>query len=153
MLVFINAHSKWVEAIPMGSNSTASMIQLRKVFAQFVLPTTLVLDNGPQYTAQEFQDFSSSNGIKHIRVTPYYPSYTLTDRLSRVLMSYRNTPQSTSGITSAKLLFGRNLISKLDLLKPSADKKRSEVGSNRFRNRTTTNIRKVESFRSEIMCM
>ena len=28
---------------------------------------------------------------------------------------------------SAKLLFGRNLISKVDLLKPSADKKRSEV--------------------------
>ena len=90
LLVFINAHLKWVEAIPMGSNSTASTIQLWKVFAQFVLPTTLVLDNGPQYTAQEFQDFSSSNGIKHIWVTPYYPSYTLTDRLSRATETLLN---------------------------------------------------------------
>ena len=31
-------------------------------------------DNGPQFTAQEFEDFCSSNGIKHIRVTPYHPS-------------------------------------------------------------------------------
>ena len=54
-------------------------------------------------------------------------SDTLTNRLSRVLLSYRITPQSTTGITPAELLFGRNLRSKLDLSKPSADKKRSEV--------------------------
>ena len=54
-------------------------------------------------------------------------SDTLIDRLSRVLLSYRITPQSTTGIAPAELLFGRNLRSKLDLLKPSAEKKRSEV--------------------------
>ena len=54
-------------------------------------------------------------------------SDTLTDRLSRVLISYRITPQSTTRIAPAELLFGRNLTSKLDLLKPSADKKRLDI--------------------------
>ena len=146
LLVIINTYSKWVEAIPMGSTSaTLTIVQLHKLFAQFNLPTTLVSDNGPQFTAQEFEDFCSSNGIKHIWVTPYHPSSnglaeravrvvkeglkkqntsdTLTDRLSRVLLIYRITPQSTTGIAPAELLFGRNLRSKLDLFKPSADKK------------------------------
>ena len=150
LLVIIDAYSKWVEAIPMGSTSAAlTIVQLRKLFAQFGLPTTLVSDNDPQFTAQEFEDFCSSNGIRHVRVTPYHPSSnglaeravrvvkeglkkqnttaTLTDRLSRVLMSYRITPHSTTGIAPAELLFGRNLRSKLDLLKPSADRKRSDV--------------------------
>ena len=71
LLVVIDAYSKWVEAIPMGSTSAAlTIVQLRKLFAQFGLPTTLVSDNGPQFTAQEFEDFCSSNGIKHTRVTP-----------------------------------------------------------------------------------
>ena len=42
-------------------------------------------------------------------------------------MSYRITPQSTTRIAPAELLFGRNLKSKLDFLKPSADEKRSDV--------------------------
>ena len=54
-------------------------------------------------------------------------SDTLIGRLTGVLLSYRITAQSTTGIAPAELLFGRNLRSKLDLLKPSADKKRSEV--------------------------
>ena len=71
LLVVIDAYSKWVEAIPMGSTSAAlTIVQLHKLFAQFGLPTTLVSHIGPQFTAQEFEYFCSSNGIKHIRVTP-----------------------------------------------------------------------------------
>ena len=68
MLLFvIDVYSKWVEGILMGSTSAAlTIVQLRKLFAQFGLPTTLVSDNGLQFTAQEFEDFCSSNGIKHI---------------------------------------------------------------------------------------
>ena len=73
----------------------------------------------------------SSNGLaeRAVRVVKeglkkQNTSDTLTDQLSRVLLSYRITPQSTTRITPAELLFGRNLRSKLDVLKPSADKKR-----------------------------
>ena len=87
LLVVIDAYSKWVEAIPMGLTSAAlTIVQLRKLFAQFGLPTTLVSDNGPQFTAQEFEDFCSSNAIRHIRVTPYHPSSNgLAERAVRVV--------------------------------------------------------------------
>ena len=53
-----------MEAISMGSTSAAlTIIQLCQLFAQFGLPTTLVSDNGPQITAQVFEDFCSSIGI------------------------------------------------------------------------------------------
>ena len=42
----------------------------------------------------------------------------ITDRLARVLFSYRTTAQSTTGRTPAELLFGRNLRTRFDLLKP-----------------------------------
>ena len=87
LLVNIDAYSKWVEAIPMGSTSAAlTIVQLRKLLAQFGLPTTLVSDNGPQFTAQEFENFCSSNGIKHIQVTPYHLSFNgLDERAVRVV--------------------------------------------------------------------
>ena len=42
-------------------------------------------------------------------------------------MSYRITPQSTTGIPPAELLFGRSLRPKLDLIKPSVDNQRLRV--------------------------
>ena len=43
---------------------------------------------------------------------------TLEARLAKILMSYRLTPQSTTGISPAELLLGRRPRSRLDLLKP-----------------------------------
>ena len=40
-------------------------------------------------------------------------------RLAKTLFSYRLTPQSTTGISSAEFLFGRRPRSRLDLLKPN----------------------------------
>ena len=40
------------------------------------------------------------------------------ERLAKLLFNYRITPQSTTGTSPAQLLFGRNLKSRLDLLKP-----------------------------------
>ena len=40
-------------------------------------------------------------------------------RLARILMSYRLTPQSTTGVSPAELLLGRQPRSRQDLLKPN----------------------------------
>ncbi len=84
------------------------------------------------------------NGIKHIRVTPYHPSSnglaeravrifkegiakqsqgTLSDRLGRMLFEYRQTPQTTTGVSPAELIFGRPLRSRLSLLHPCLEAK------------------------------
>ena len=44
------------------------------MFAAYGLLTQLVSDNGPQFTAEEFENFLQSNGIKHIKCAPHHPA-------------------------------------------------------------------------------
>ena len=44
-------------------------------------------------------------------------------RLAKILMAYRSTPQSTTGMSPALLLLGRRIRTRLDLLAPSTSKK------------------------------
>ena len=81
------------------------------------------------------------NGIRHSRVAPYHPSsngaaekavqivknslkasiqdgQSLVTRLARFLLTYRTTPQVSTGRSPAELLYGRTLRTRLDLLRP-----------------------------------
>ena len=144
-LIVIDSHSKWLEVCPMSSTTaTATIQQLRMIFSRFGLPETLVSDNGPQFSSEEFRSFCRMNGIHHILVTPYHPSSngmveravqtfkqsfkkltegTLEQRLSRLLFMYRLTPHSTTGRSPAELMLGRQPRSRLDLLKPNITQK------------------------------
>ena len=46
-------------------------------------------------------------------------SGTMEDRIAKLLMAYRTTPQSTTGVSPAELLQGRKIRTKLDMLKPN----------------------------------
>ena len=145
LLIVIDAHSKWIEATPVSAATAGTTVQqLRKLFAQFGLPETIVSDNGPQFAAEEFERFCKSNGIQHSRIAPYHPSSNglaeravrivkqglkklaqgnLSDRLAQVLFQYRITPQTTTGSAPAELLLGRKPRSRLDLLKPALEQR------------------------------
>lgn len=70
-LVIIDAHSKWIELFKMNSTTATATIQvLRTVFARFGIPESIVSDNGPQFTLNEFTKFCYLNGIRHVRVPP-----------------------------------------------------------------------------------
>ena len=74
-MIMVDAHSKWPEIVEMSSTTTKQTIAvLNKVFAVYGLPEQVVSDNGPQFISDEFQLFMKSNGIKHIRCSPYHPS-------------------------------------------------------------------------------
>ena len=141
-LVVVDAHSKWPETIRMPSTTAqATVNQLRTLFARFGCPHEIVSDNGPQFTAAEFQEFMKQNGIKHRRSVPYHPatngqaerfvqafkraiSATATaipvqEAADRFLMSYRNCTHPTTTESPAKLLLGRPLRTRLDLLRPN----------------------------------
>ena len=46
-LIMIDAHSKWIEALPTQSTSSHATIKLlHSIFAQFGLPETIISDNG-----------------------------------------------------------------------------------------------------------
>ena len=56
VLVMIDSHSKWIEAIPMHSATTNTTVNaLRVFFASFGLPEQIVSDNGPQFASKEFE--------------------------------------------------------------------------------------------------
>ena len=57
-LIIVDAYSKWPEVLPMSSTSaSATVTQLRNVFATHGLPEYLVSDNGAQFTSEEFGRF------------------------------------------------------------------------------------------------
>ena len=143
----VDAHSKWPEIHVMNNTTAVKTIEvLRHIFAQYGLPEQLVSDNGPQFTSDEFKHFMRSNGMKHIRCTPYHPAsnraverlvqtfkqamkagrldgLSTEHRLHNFLLTYRSTPHATTGQTAAFLFLGRDIRTRFDLLHPSLEKK------------------------------
>ncbi|XP_063961269.1 uncharacterized protein K02A2.6-like [Lytechinus pictus] len=150
-LVLIDSHSKWIEVIHMGTNTTTekTMNELRSIFACHGLPEQLVSDNGPQFRSAAFQTFMKQNGIRHILVPTYHPAsngaaertvrvvkealkkqvfdgsskFSMKRRLANFLLKYRTTPQSTTGFTPAELLMKRRLRTRLSLILPDLSQK------------------------------
>ena len=94
-------------------------------------------DNGTCFISAEFEAFLQSNGIMQAFNIGTLPSSiewacrtcgsncqegseesTIRDRLAKILMAYRFTPQSTTGLSPAELIFKNRPRSRLDLLKP-----------------------------------
>ena len=139
-LILIDAYSKWIDAIPMSSTTSAQTIkELRRLFAMFGLPHTVVSDNGPQFVSSEFERFLASNGVKHVTSAPYHPAtngaaertvQTVKDALKKFeldkrpnalqsfLFTYRNTPHATTGQCPAQLFLNRQPRTRFSLLKP-----------------------------------
>ncbi|CAB4028416.1 Transposon Tf2-9 poly, partial [Paramuricea clavata] len=119
---------------------------LRNLFARFGIPEQIVSDNGPQFVSEEFRSFMKSNGVKHITSAPYHPatnglaersvqtfkqalrsmeesSKPIQEKLAKFLITYRNTPHSTTGESPAQLMLGRPIRTRLDLVKPNLNRK------------------------------
>ena len=137
LLVLIDYFSRFPEVEIIRSITSATIInKLRKIFSIHGLCTELVSDNGSQFVSDEFKTFLSDNGIKHTRVTPYWPranglvenfnkNLKKTIRAATVegknwhvelynfLLQYRATPHTTTGCPPATLLFNRTVRTKL----------------------------------------
>ena len=144
-LVVVDAYSKWPEVICMQSTTSEKTVEaLRHLFSRNGLCLQLVSDNGPQFTSDEFRKFMLTNGIKHIRSVQFHPASngqaerfvqsmkhamksmgndhgTVQDKLSRFLLAYRNAPHALTNETPATLFLGRQLRTRLDVLKPDLE--------------------------------
>ena len=140
----MDAHSKWPEVKIMQSTTAERTVEeLGEIFSDKGLPEQIVSDNGPQFTS-EFGEFTKRNGIKHIFASPFHPSTNglaerfvqtfkrslraaktknLKRKLANFLLAYRNTPHQTTGMSPAVMLNGRNLRTRLSLMKPDMSAK------------------------------
>ena len=153
LLVVIDAHTKWIDVFPMQSiTSSATILKLQSLFAQFGLPDTIVSDNGPSFTSHDFEMYVKQPGICHVTSSPYHPASnglaeravrivknglrrdltgTLIERLAHILFNYRVSPHNTTGVAPSELMFGRMIKSKLDLVKPNIQSRVEKTSHNK----------------------
>lgn len=145
-LVVVDSFSKWLDCLYMhnGLSSSALISKLKYLFSNFGIPNVVVSDNDVKINSNEFRTFCNANGIKHMTSPIYHPPsngqaensvrtckkmlrcimredvpiHKLHEILLGYLFTYRNTVHCTTGETPAKLMFGRNLRSRLDLILP-----------------------------------
>ena len=88
-LVVADSHSKWLEVLIVNSTTAGSTVtELRKLFAAYGQPESMVSDNGPQFTSEEFETFLKLNGAKHVLCPPYHPASN--DLAERNVQTFKN---------------------------------------------------------------
>ena len=140
-LIAVDAFSKYIECEVVKSTSGEDTIDaLRAIFSRNGLCDTLISDNASNFTAEIFQNYLQSNGIKHMTPPPYFPkgngqaevgvkvikgllkktcsNAPFTTRLQRALFYYRTVPHSATNMAPCVMLNNRKYITKKDRLNP-----------------------------------
>jgi hypothetical protein len=137
LLVCVGACSRWPEVeIIQATSSEVIIRRLQKIFATHGIPEQVTSDNGYNLVSREIEGFFSSYGIYHHKVTPYWPQANATiERFNRTvekairtahvegrdwrkaldtfLLNYRATPHAMTGVSPAKIMFGREIRTKV----------------------------------------
>ena len=123
-LLVVDYYSRYVEVAKLTNTTSPSVIvHLKSMFARHGIPDYLVSDNGPQFAANTFAEFTEEYGFTHVTTSPRKPQANGEVRRSvqtvkcllkksedqyKALMAYRSTPLE-SGLSPAELLMGRRL--------------------------------------------
>ena len=137
ILVVIDAYTRYPEiAIVKSTSAFTTINHLNRIFATHGLPSRVKTDNGPPFNSKEFKDYMSESGIFFTPVTPLWPQANAEAEnfnkvlektirtaqiegkdwkreLYRFLLNYRATPHTTTKHSPAKLLFNREIRTKL----------------------------------------
>ena len=135
-----------VQAVQHFITSAAIIGHLRKIFAAHGLPEKVVTANGANFVSGEFENFLELHGIKHGKVTTYWPqgnaevkrfNETIEKAIRTAhaegkdwrtamftfLLNYRATPHATTGVSPALLHLGREIRTKV----PQVETQMSDV--------------------------
>jgi hypothetical protein len=65
LLVTIDKFSKWIEAVPVTNQEATTAVKFfESIVYRYNVPTSIITDNGTNFTAGEFQQFAKELGIK-----------------------------------------------------------------------------------------
>ena len=137
VLVVVDYYSRYFEVDILTSVTSTKIIEsLEKIFCTHGLPQSLKTDNGTQFVSDEFERFLKTNDIEHRTSTPLWPQANgeverqnrsllkalriakaekknIWTEMRKFLTAYRTTPHSSTGVTPAKLLFNREIRTKI----------------------------------------
>ena len=134
-LLVVDYYSRFIEISKLSTASSPQVIvHLKSIFARHGIPQTVLSDNGPQYSSDQFATFSQQYGFTHITSSPKYPQAngeaeravrTIKELLKKnqcqngdmylALLAYRSTPIA-NGYSPSELLMGRKLRTILPIL-------------------------------------
>ncbi len=153
-LVLVDYYSNFIEVEKLDSSDSRAVInKIKANIARYGIMDTLITDNGPQYTSNEFKQFVKSYEINHETSSPYYAqSNGLAEKAVQVvkntldkclksgkdfhlaMLAIRNTPRDDVLGSPAQRLLGRRTKTHLptseNLLKP--ENKNTEEIQNRM---------------------
>lgn len=73
-LLVVDYYSRYIEVAKLTSTSASSVTtHLKPIFSCHGIPETVISDNGPQYSATAFEEFSKEYGFIHVTSSPKYP--------------------------------------------------------------------------------
>uniref|UniRef100_A0A8C6SPN1 Gypsy retrotransposon integrase-like protein 1 n=1 Tax=Neogobius melanostomus TaxID=47308 RepID=A0A8C6SPN1_9GOBI len=123
-VLIIDFFSRYIEVAQLKQASAEGTIKaVKEAFARHGTPETVVSDNGPQFSSEQFRQFAKEYQFTHVTSSPRYPQAngeaeravrTIKDLwkkdndFNRALLAYRATPLE-HGFSPAQLLMGRNL--------------------------------------------
>ena len=119
-----------------STTTQAVILSLKRIFPTHGLPENITSEKGPLSQSKEFNDFMKMKGIIHHKVTPLWPqANSLVESFMKpvtkavrtmwleghdwrlalfpFLLNYHCTPHSTTGISSAELLYNRPLCNEI----------------------------------------
>lgn len=66
-------YSDFIEVKKLEENTSSSVIEfLKEQFSRYGIPDTVVTDNGPQFSSQEFRQFSHDWEFVHVSSSPHH---------------------------------------------------------------------------------
>ena len=135
-LVYADRYTGWIVVAKIAkgeADSTALKRHLRILFSTYGIPSELSTDGGPPFTSFEVKCFLDDWGVYSRLSSAYYAQSNgraelavkttkrilyenvgangdlNTDKVSRALLQYRNTPLRDIALSPSQLLYGRNL--------------------------------------------
>lgn len=139
------------------TTAETTVAAIGNIFSTWGPYTTIVSDNGPQFTSAVFANFCKKWGVQHITSAPYCPQSngraekfvdtlkrglrkmegetgTIDDKLETLLYNYRRTPSSSlDGKSPFELMTGRQMPCRTDSLqKPSPQPQSTTRSSDRM---------------------
>ena len=146
--ILVDALSRWPQLsyIPRSTSAASTITILRELFTKYGIPAQYVSDNGPQFFSEEFKRFLKMHVVKHVRVAPYHAAskglaermvksfknhmkvckgskLSIQQRIENFLLTCRSTKHLNTGRTPASLFLGRELRTRLSLLRPNVREK------------------------------